>query len=127
MGQATNEDTREGRTLLIALKILSIKGTSLVVRWLRFHLPLQRGLALIPGQRDKILHACCTAKKTKTQNKQCCNKFNKDLKKNGPHQKKSLGGKKKQQHYQDLLLSLSLFRDSLQVISPRKNDVCNLP
>ena len=94
LGQATNEDKREGRTLLIALKILSSKGTSLVVCWLRFHLPLQRGMALIPGQKDKISHAA-QPKKPKTQNKQCCNKFNKDLKKkNGPHPKKSLGGKK---------------------------------
>ena len=94
LGQATNEDKREGRTLLIALKILSSKGTSLVVCWLRFHLPLQRGMALIPGQKDKISHAA-QPKKPKTQNKQCCNKFNKDLKKKMVHIQKNLWGEKK--------------------------------
>ena len=41
----------------------------------------------IPGWGAKIPHAS----RPKNQNiKQYCNKFNKDFKKNGPHQKKSL-------------------------------------
>ena len=65
-----------------------LRGTSLVVQWLRLHVPMQRVQApgAVPGQRAKIPHAS----RPKTQNitqKHCCNKFNKDFK-NGPHLKK---------------------------------------
>ena len=44
------------------------------------------GVGSNPGQGAEIPHASQT-KKTKTNQKQYCNKFNKDFK-NGPHQKK---------------------------------------
>ena len=42
---------------------------------------------LIPGQGAKILHAL-RPKNQNIKQKQYCNKFNKDLKKNAPHPKK---------------------------------------
>ena len=44
------------------------------------------GMGSIPGQRAKISHSS-QPKNQSIKQKQCCNKFNKDLK-NGPHQKK---------------------------------------
>ena len=48
------------------------------------------GACLIPGWGAKILHASWPKNQNikKEKQKQHCNKFNKDLKKNGPHQKK---------------------------------------
>ena len=58
-------------------------GTSLVVQWLRLHLPMKRGVGSIPGWGVKIPHALWL-KKQNIKQKQYCNKFNKELK-NGPH------------------------------------------
>ena len=44
------------------------------------------GTGLIPGQGAKIPHAS-GPKNQNIKQKQYCNKFNKDFKKNGPHQK----------------------------------------
>ena len=52
------------------------------------------GAGLIPGWGAKIPHAS-RPKNQNIKRKQYCNKFNKDFKRNGPHQKKSL--KKPQQ------------------------------
>ena len=64
-----------------------ITGTSLVVQWLKLHLPMQgvwvQSLGGIPIQGTKIPHASWPKK---PKQKQHCNKFNKDFK-NGPHQK----------------------------------------
>ena len=48
---------------------------------------------LIPGRAAKIPHASWPKN---IKQKQYCNKFNKDLKKNDPHQKKSLKKSKKE-------------------------------
>ena len=56
----------------------------LVVQWLRLYLPLQLGLGSIPGQGTKIPHAWCP-RNWNIKQIQYCNKFNKGLKKNGPH------------------------------------------
>ena len=48
-----------------------------------------RGVGLIPGWGAKIPHVS-SPKDQNIRQKQYCNKFNKDLKKNGPHQKKNL-------------------------------------
>ena len=52
------------------------------------------GAGLIPGRGAGIPHAS-GPKNQNVEQKQYCNKFNKDLKKNGPHQKKILKKKKK--------------------------------
>ena len=62
---------------------LNAIGTSLVVLWLRIHLPFQRGVGLIPGQGGKIPHAS-RPKKQNIKQKQYCNRVNKDFK-NCPH------------------------------------------
>ena len=46
------------------------------------------GVGSIPGWGAKIPHASWP-KNQNIKQKQYCNKFNKDLKKNGPHQKKN--------------------------------------
>ena len=64
-------------------------GTSLVVQWLRLHLPMQwvrKGL--IPGRGAEIPLASWPGKQNIKQ-RQCCKKFSGDFK-NGPHPKKSL-------------------------------------
>ena len=62
-------------------------GTSLVVQWLKLHLPNAGGAGSIPDQGVMITHAL-GPKNQNIKQKQYCNKFNKDLKKNGPHQRK---------------------------------------
>ena len=54
------------------------------------------GAGSIPGQGAEIPHT--SGQKTKTKQKQYCNKFNKDFK-NGPYQKKK-NSKKKNTSYQ---------------------------
>ena len=49
-------------------------------------LPMQGDAGSIPGQGARIPHAS-GPKNQNTEHKQYCNKFNKDLKKNAPHQK----------------------------------------
>ena len=64
-----------------------IPGTSLVVQWLRIHLPMQEEWvqSLV---RELRYHMPCDQKKKKIKQKQYCNKFNEDFK-NSPHQKKN--------------------------------------
>ena len=45
------------------------------------------GAGLISGRGAKIPHGLMAKKNQNTKQKQYCNTFNKDLKKNGPHQK----------------------------------------
>ena len=73
-------------------------GTSLEVQWLRLRLPMQgvQVRSLVGELRSHVPHS----QKTKTKQKQYCNKFNKDFK-NGPHQKKkNLKQKKRRSHLQ---------------------------
>ena len=53
------------------------------------------GAGLIPGQGARSPHAS-QPRGQNVKQKQYCSKFNKDLKKNGPHQKKKKNLKKKQ-------------------------------
>ena len=55
------------------------------------------GAGLIAGRGAKIPHAS-RPKNQNVKQKQCCNKFNKDLK-NGPHQKKKIFKKKNVSKY----------------------------
>ena len=64
---------------LSELKLNKIYGASLVVLWLRLHLPVQGMGSSIPGQEAKILHASWV-KKQNIKPKQYCNTFNKDFK-----------------------------------------------
>ena len=70
-----------------------MRGTSLVVQWLRLCLPVKGVQVLIPGQGAKIPHAS-RPKNQNIKQKQYCNKFNKDFK-NGPQPKKKKTNKKK--------------------------------
>ena len=54
---------------------LSDAGTSLVLQWLRLHLPMQ-GMKVWSWLRCQDL-ICLAAKRPKQKQKQCCNKFNK--------------------------------------------------
>ena len=65
--------------------IKKVFRTSLVVQWLRHHLPI-KGVSLIPDQSAEIPHALRPEKQNTIQ-KQYGNKFNKNFK-NDPHQKK---------------------------------------
>ena len=58
-------------------------GTSLMVQWLRFHLPMQRmWVRSLIRSKDPT---CCEAKNNQDiKQKKYCNKFNKDFK-NGPY------------------------------------------
>ena len=56
-----------------------------------------RGADSIPGWGVKIPHAS-GPKNQNIKQKQNCNKFNKDFKKNGPHQKKKILKKAKIHH-----------------------------
>ena len=57
-----------------------------MVQGLRFRLPMQ-GVWVRPLVKEVRSHMP-HGPKTNIKKKQYCNKFNKDLKKNGPHQKK---------------------------------------
>ena len=59
------------------------------------------GAGSIPGQGAKIPHAL-RPKNQNIEEKQCCNKFNKDFK-NGPHQKKKILKKKKKSWFAEML------------------------
>ena len=63
------------------------EGTALAVQLLRLHLPVQGGGGSIPGWGFQIPNAL-RSKNQNTEQKQYCNKLNKDFK-NGPHQKQT--------------------------------------
>ena len=65
--------------LRFRLKI--IIGTSLAVQWLRDHLPAQGDVGSTPGLEAKIPHASGKKKQANLEQKQYCNKFNKDFRK----------------------------------------------
>ena len=79
-----NDDTGERSTHFSGnrdkIKQRELPGTSLVVQWLRFRLPMQGGVGSIPGWGAKIL-PCLLAKikKKSIKQKQYCNKFNEDF------------------------------------------------
>ena len=62
-------------------------GTCLVVQWIRLHLPV-REMWVQFLVRELRFHTPC-GQKTKTEQKQYCNRVNKDFK-NGPYKKKIL-------------------------------------
>ena len=66
------------------IKNLSAR-TSLVVQWLRLHLPMQ-GMQVQFLVRELRSHMPQAKKPKHIRQKQYCNKFNKDFK-NGPHEK----------------------------------------
>ena len=85
--------TLTSKVNLLKKKKEGMRGTSLVVQWLRLCLPVKGVQVLIPGQGAKIPHAS-RPKNQNIKQKQYCNKFNKDFK-NGPQPKKKKTNKKK--------------------------------
>ena len=89
-------------------------GTSLVVQWLRIHLPMH-GVCVQSLVRELSSHMPCYQKIKQTQ---YCNKFNKDLKKD-PHQK--IYFFKKRNTLIQFTLHVTFLRDLLENVLHQNN------
>ena len=76
-----------------------------MVQWLRLLLPMQG--AQVQSLVGELRPTCLVAKNQNLKQKQYCNTFNKDFK-NGLHQKKSLGKKRRNTASADMSFLISL-------------------